>query len=45
MRFIVVMWSGDVRECRLEDHRLVHVLNSTWSIDPDDPAIQTIKGV
>lgn len=47
MRFIVVMWSGDVRECRSEGHpgnyRLVHVLNSAWSISPNDPQIRKIK--
>lgn len=43
MRFMVVMWSGDVRECRTDGKQLIHVLNSAWTISPNDPAIRSIR--
>lgn len=43
MRYLVTLWNGDVRECYLKNGYFVHVLNSSWEVGMNDPAIRSIK--
>lgn len=45
MRYLVTLWNGDVRECYLKRGFLVHVLNTCWAIEMDDPRIRSIKSL
>ena len=44
-RVVVLMWNGDVRECRRMNGQFVHALNSAWSISPLDEGIRRVKTI
>jgi len=44
-RFVVTFHDGDVRECYKDGDELVHVLNSSFRISPDDERIRKIEKI